>query len=473
MRILNRLMMVAVLNAIFALSVSAQCENWNGSPKMNDAENAHSIYRQALKAKDYDLAFENWQKAFEIAPAADGKRDYHYVDGAALYLEKFKNETDAAKKKEYADKATGLIDQAISCYEAGALDLASCKGVENCYEKKIGFLAGRKSYDMFYTFNSPYSKTLEAIELSLDKSGDDVEYIVFDPAVTMLVYQFQKGKMDGAAVRAFHQKLYDAVEVGIANGGDYAEYFSNAKKTMDYKFAEIENDIFDCEYFKNKLEPEYRNDPENPDVIKRVLATLHKQGCEDSDPFLMELDKKWQKYASAENARIQAEFEANNPGVAAKKLYDSGDYNGAIAKYDAAIAAESDANKKADYLFRKASIQFRKLNSYSAARNTAREAAKVRSGWGRPYMLIGDMYAKSARSCGDAWNQRLAIIAAIDKYAYAKSVDPSVASEASDRMSKYYKSLPEKQQGFMRGVKAGQSAKVGCWIGETVKVKFK
>ena len=82
------------------------------------------------------------------------------------------------------------------------------------------------------------------------------------------------------------------------------------------------------------------------------------------------------------------------------------------------------------------------------------------------------MYATTARSCGDSWNQRLAILAAYDKYAKAKSIDPDAGEEASSKMGKYRSSFPMKDDGFMRGVKAGDAQKVGCWIGETVKVRY-
>ena len=82
-RIMTRLTK-CLLSALFTLlTVSmgmSQCASWNDSPKKEDAENAHSIYRQAIKTKDYKLAFEDWQIAFNITPAADGKRDYHFTD---------------------------------------------------------------------------------------------------------------------------------------------------------------------------------------------------------------------------------------------------------------------------------------------------------------------------------------------------------------------------------------------------------
>ena len=124
-------------------------------------------------------------------------------------------------------------------------------------------------------------------------------------------------------------------------------------------------------------------------------------------------------------------------------------------------------------MFSKASIQGRKLKKYSAARATALEAAKLRPGYGRPYMLIGDLYATTARNCGDSWNQRLAILAAVDKYRKARSVDPELTDEANKKIGKYNSSLPDQSEGFMKKVKAGDKQKVGCWIGETVTVRYK
>lgn len=73
---------------------------------------------------------------------------------------------------------------------------------------------------------------------------------------------------------------------------------------------------------------------------------------------------------------------------------------------------------------------------------------------------------------GDSWNQRLAILAAMDKYNAAKSMDPEVAEEASKKVSKYYGSMPLQEDGFMQGFKKGDKVKVGCWIGETVSLRF-
>jgi len=451
---------------------NAQCANWMDSPQKEDAENAHSIYRQAIKTGDFELAFENWEKAFSIAPAADGKRDYHFTDGAKIYLNKFKSETDAAKKEEYKNKSLSLTSEAIACYNSGGITSSKCSD-DACIQERIGYLAGRKAFDMFYTFNTPYSKTTEALKMAIEKSGNKAEYIVFDPYVSIVVYQIEKEKMDKEEARRIYDELNAIADYNIENNAKLGAAYQQAKDAMNAKFAVIAHLIFDCEFFVNQLRPEYDASPEDVDIWRKIVSKLKSQNCDPSNEFLMEVEGKYKTWANTQNAAKKAEFEANNPSILAKKCYDKGDFPCAIEKYREAIAVETENEKKAGYYFSLASIQFRKLKNYGAARSSAREAAKLRSNWGRPFMLIGDMYGSAARNCGTSWDQRLAILAAMDKYRYAKSVDPSVSDDANSRLNKYAASMPSIEDGFQRGIKEGQTVTVGCWIAEKVKVKYR
>ncbi|MFZ1749073.1 MAG: hypothetical protein WAU01_02730 [Saprospiraceae bacterium] len=459
---------VAVLGIYMSF---AQCNNWVGQAIQTDAENAHSIYRQALKGQDYKTAFENWKTAYKLAPAADGKRDYHYTDGVVLYKHLLAAGVDDNTKAEYHANIIRLYDEAIECFKSKSITTKN--NTEEEYNARIGYLYGRKAYDMFYVLNSPYEDNLKAINESIKYSGDQAEYIIFDPYARITVYEFKEGRLPKEEVVKIYKRINQIAEYNIANNENLSEGYQQAQASMEGLFATIEKEIFDCDYFKEKLIPEYEENQEDAAMLKRVIATLKAQGCADTDPAIMKLDKAWQKYASTENARLQAEFEANNPAAGARVAYEAGRYQEAISKYREAMQDETDNEKKATYMFGIASIEFRKLSLYSQARSSAYAAAKLNPGWGRPYMLIGDMYGRTARSCGDSWNQRLAILAAMDKYNHAKSIDGSVAGEVNDRLSNYYGSLPEKSEGFMRGVSEGQSVTVGCWIGETVRLRFK
>ena len=471
---------ISILTLAFFLALSftanAQCakftDSTEGGRSFSTLFHLSYLCEKSKKPQDLDqiseedrkIAFEYWEKAYKVAPAADGQRPTIWRDGRTFYKHRMLNETDEAKRKEYYDTVLRLYDEEAACFTSKGNDAIQL---------------GRKAFDMFYglgpkgkELRSSYDVTQKVLANAIEKGGNNTEYIVFVPYANVVVYQFTNEKMDKATARGIYKELNDIADHNIANNEQMKTYYEQAKASMNGTFATIENNIFDCDYFKAKLEPDFDGNQENPEWLKSSITILKRQGCEEGDVFLAKLEGNWAKYAAEENARRQAEFEANNPAVMAKKLYDQGDYSGAIAKYNDALADETDDAKKADYYFRIASIQGRKLSKYNDARSNALKAAKLRSGWGRPYMLIGDLYAKSSRNCGsDGYTRGLAVLAAIDKYSYAKSIDPEVAGEANKRIGSYRKSIPEKGDVFMRG-KDGKTDKVPCWIGETVKVRY-
>lgn len=463
---------VAVFILFLGISAEAQvnCTTFDESPRGEEALDAYSIYTQAVKTEEWKLAYEQWKISYGIAPAADGKRDHNFTKGIEIITNLYEKEEDAARKKEYLAEIDRLYNECYECYRQKKIEVLGCQG-EGCEEQKIGHLMGEYASHMYYKLRTPYSKNLKLINESLAITGENTLYTMFVPAANITVYQFDKEKISAEEARAMYTTLEKIYEANTED--EYAEYYQQGWDYAKNAFKPIAGRIFDCEFFKKEFKPQYEADPENPELLKTIIAKLKAQDCDPNDPFLMEVDSKWKKYAEEENARLRAEFEAKNPSVAAKRLYDEGNYEEAIEKYDLAISEEEDDEKKASYLFSKASIQFRKLKQYSTARSTAYQAAKLKPDWGRPYMLIGDMYATSARNCGDDWNQRMAILAAIDKYAYARNIDTEVADEANKKIGRYQASKPELSEGHMRGVKEGETQTVSCWIGEKVKVSFK
>lgn len=463
MKVFKQIFKTAIATAFvlgWAVSVNAQCETWKDSPKKDYAEEQHVLYRQFVKADppEFDKAFDHWKNVFEIAPAADGTRSFHYSDGIDIYRHKFNNETDEAKKKEYAEEIYKLYDQILECYP----------------KEQDAYLAARV-YDMFYVLRTPYSKLEEASKKAVEISGNNMPYSVFTPYASLIVYNYKKEKTDAETARKVYEQLNAIADYNIENNADLGEYYQQAKDAMNGVFKEIENEIFDCAFFKAKYEPEYRESPDDFDLIKKIYNFLGQQGCEDSDPLMAELKVKYDKLVTEVNAEKLDEFYAANPGKHGVALNKEGKYSEAIAKFKEALAdGATPEDEKANYYFYIASIEFRQMKKYSSARENARKAASLRSGWGQPYMLIGDMYASTSSGCGKgAWDQRMAILAAIDKYAYAKSIDSEVAADANKKLGKYASYMPDKEEGFMRKVSAGDKVKVKCWIGETVSVRFK
>jgi hypothetical protein len=467
MKVLRNLILMAAAFVMMVSSANAQCESWEGKDFQPKAMEAHVLYRGIVKGRtaadlakiddqNFNLAYNNWEKAFDMAPMADGKRSYHYSDGVELLKAKAMRTDDAAKKKELEQRVVDVYDQ-----------------YAECFPDKKPIVLGRKAYDMFYLSNYGYrNETFDAYKAALMEGGLDVEYIILDPLGQLVKYLFENDKIGQEDAREVLLKAMELADHNIANNDTYGQYYESGKAIMENHIKPVELDIFDCAYFKDKLLPEYRANPDSLDVLRRVYNQLVNQGCDPEDPDLANVKADYEALASEINAQREADFLANNPGVAARRLYDEGDFEGAIAKYEEAIEKETDDAKKAEYYFGIASIQFRKMDQYSSARSNARKAADLKDDWGRPYMLIGDMYASTSSSCGnDGYSRGLAVLAAIDKYAYARSIDEEVAAEASEKIGLYNGSIPTKEDVFMRG-KQGATERVGCWIGETVKVRY-
>jgi hypothetical protein len=233
-----------------AVTVSAQCETWNESPKKDYAEEQHVLYRQFLKSDppEFDKAFPYWKNVYDIAPAADGGRSFHYSDGIDMYRHKFNAETDEAKKKEYAAEIYKLYDQILECYP----------------KEKDTYLAARV-YDMFYVLRTPYGQLEEECQAAVKGSGNNMLYSVFTPYASLAVFNFQKERMDAKTARDIYVALNNIADYNIINHEDeaYRALYEQAKEAMNGTFAAIENDIFDCAFFKAKYEPEYRDAPES------------------------------------------------------------------------------------------------------------------------------------------------------------------------------------------------------------------
>ncbi len=461
-----KVLQFAVIVAFFALitiDLNAQCETWVGSPNEDAASSAHTVYRDFYKAQDYVKAFPEWKKAFDLAPAADGKRDFHYSDGVDIYMDMYKNEADATKKAEYKKTILEMYDAWAGCMDSGSIQLPNIN-----IDEYIGYIRGREAFNMFYTLNVPYSKNIATLDEAIEKAGNTAEYIIFEPYANIVVYEFTNENMTKEKARDIYTKLNAIADHNIENNEQLSEAYSASKERMNAKFREIENSIFDCEYFKARWVPEYKKKMSDGEEVAKIIKELLKRGCDQSDPMIMEMQTRYSAYADSTNTARQDEFNRNNPGALASKLYKDGDYTGAIKKWEEAMGTHPE--NAAEYNYWIANTKLWKLKTTSGVLAHARKATSGKFA-GKAYILMGDTYARMSRGCGDSWQQRLAILAALDKYSYAKSVDGSVAEDANRKIANYNASRPERQEGFMRKVKEGQKVKSKC-TGETVKVRF-
>ncbi len=458
--------------ALVSSSSLAQCKDWNDSPDKDELENTHMFYRDFVKAKKFADAYPLWEKVYTAAPAADGKRALHYSDGREIIKNVYAAETDAAKQESMLKTFLTLYDQEYECYPKDK------KGKD-----KKGYLLENKVYELYYTFNYDRDVIMETLAEAVELNGDNLGYSVIYPYADITVNNFNAKKISADDARAISNKINAICDKKMKEDPRFGPYYKQQKDAVAPLFETIASQIFGCDYHIKKIKPEYDANPNDKANYNRVYELLKGYGCTSSEPLMNEIYAKMEKdraaaqaASAADIARQKKEWEANNPAIQAQKAYSSGDYNTAASKYEEAIGMESDPTKKGEYHYYLAVTYGRKLKEYSKAKKHALKAASLNSGSGKPYLLLGDLYAKSARSCGkNAFEQRMIILAAIDKWSKAKSVDsdPEVQASAKKNIGAYSGQYPEKEDVFMNGKKPGDYYSVGCWIGESVKIRTK
>ena len=88
-------------------------------------------------------------------------------------------------------------------------------------------------------------------------------------------------------------------------------------------------------------------------------------------------------------------------------------------------------------------------------------------------ILIGLLYAESAKQFSGEIESRAVYWAAVDKFVKAKNMDPSVAGRANSYISSYSQYFPSMETIFFNDYNEGQSFNVGGWIGETTTIRAK
>ena len=110
-------------------------------------------------------------------------------------------------------------------------------------------------------------------------------------------------------------------------------------------------------------------------------------------------------------------------------------------------------------------------NQLSRAKKYAQQSISLNSNYGKPYLLIAQMYASSPRWSDENALNMCTYFACIDKCQRAKSVDPSVTEEANKLIGTYSRYTPKDEDLFFLGLKKGDSVTIGGWIGETTTIR--
>ncbi len=440
-------------------AAKAGCETFDNTPDPQEATKLHVLYRDYIKVKDYDNALPLWEKSYRMSPAANGKTSVVYKDGVKIYKHFFKNAKDAAKKEEYKNKILELYD-----------------GRLNCFPDDENAVLSQKIRDLYYDFDDK-SNILSLGKRALEVGGMDASPAIFYAYADVAATDFIDEKLSKEEALDIYNKLNKVAVHNMNNdedpekAGRYAKAWDDARG----RYELIGAYVFDCQRYVDQYKGEFDANP-TKETARALVPKLSVKGCDQSNAFFAQV------WNTAYPKIVRTTTTTSRPTTTTTTGSSTADMSDRekVAYYEEKINDPSIADsKKFSYAINAANIAYSKLGQKSKARSLARKAAKYNPSSGKPYFVIGNIYAGSGKDCsngvGTGFDAQQVVWVAIDQWRRAISTEPGseTAQKAQDRINKYTQYMPSQEDAFMKGLKEGQTHTVGCWINESTKVRFK
>ncbi len=417
------------------------------------AETAFVLYKDEMKYNRLPEALQHWRIAYQLAPGSNGKVKYHFDDGVSIFKSMFDQTTDTKLKKLYVDTVMMIYDKRKECFGDEA------------------YVNGLKGFDYFYYYPDYTSEAhiYDLLKSNFDVKGVDADYFVINPFTRLLYNGVINGSVSLEEGRKYALLIDKAIKKGVATcKGQACDTWAVIQDYAPDRLEALEgiDNFYECEYYASKYYELFKAYPDSCEIINMAYARMLRGDCPVSDTRLVEVKKAKDTKCYVAPPQISCAAQGNS-------YYSDGKYTKAIQSYDECIAQSNDSETKAKYLLLIAKIYYRDLRNFPKSRQYALDAAKQKPNWGAPYILIGNLYASSGPLCGTGrgWESQVVTWPAIDMWNKAKSIDGSVTSEANTLINRYTQFMPKKEDIFFRGIKAGESYFVPCWIQENTVVR--
>ncbi|HMQ06847.1 MAG TPA: tetratricopeptide repeat protein [Saprospiraceae bacterium] len=415
-------------------------------------ETAFVLYRDQIRLGDFEKAYPLWKQAYYGAPGSNGRVTYHYDDGISIYKYFFDQTDDSLQKKLYIDTIQKIYNKRSECFGGDE------------------YLAGRLGFDYYYFF-SDFVDEDEVFSLFLknvDAKKEKMDYFVINPFTKLLYDRIVAGQISIEKGQYYTGLIFNAVKLGLEECEKDCEGWEIINEYAPVRLEALEaiDGFYDCEYYSGKYYTLFEENPEDCEIIDLAYGRLLRGGCLMDDIRVVTLKE-------AKETTCYTPPPPPGPLKLAFDAYNGGRYREAIRYFNEFVENTDDDERKARYLLLIAKIYYRDIKDFPTSRTYALRAASLKSNWGEPYMLIGKLYASSGPLCGTGrgWNSQVVTWPAIDKFEYARSIDPSVAGEANALIRQYSQYMPGSEDVFQRLLRVGDTFRVECWIQENTVIR--
>ncbi|MCB9261123.1 MAG: hypothetical protein H6607_01945 [Flavobacteriales bacterium] len=433
---------LVALALIAWMGASAQhpCESKYGSDSAETVKNV-GLFNMHWQNKNYVEAFPYWYYQFKNAPCYNKRVTLvgsYLVEQYLLHLQK-------NDPQEFNRRKNGLIDTMLLNYD-----------VRVYYWGEAGKVAGYKAIDMI-NWKADTTAALVLFDSCFRNLGNETDAKVVYNYFYYALNEYAKKNYEADRLFKLYFDLLDVVNYNIDADTAKAETWRKVDTAINFAIRPF----MTCE----KIEELYKAKTDDPnvsmDLLKRVNHMLQVAGCDGNDYSLDLAEKMYNLDPSGEAAINLARYH-NVKGNDQKSL----------EWYNKGLGSVNDASEKAKIYSEMSSI-YTRMGNLAKAKEYAEKVLSINPNDGKAHLIIASYFAQSSGSCtSDGLGGRTAFLAAYDRAAKAKSLDPSVESAAQELMNKCYANFPSSEDVFKASMHEGDSISVPC-LGVTTTIRFR
>lgn len=430
----------ATVLAIFSLTMAAQTGVESGTPYGRGEDSIRCLdntllYTASYENRDFPTALGFWRQVADECPASS---EDLYIKGEAMYTELY----EVTGRKEYIDTVLLTLSQRTLWF--------GNKPANDLNKALLLFKYGEN--DILYT-ELCYS-LIKEVAYSFPDYMDNYWYVrLMEAAVNAYSWNIIDTTEVWAAYTTAMRPVEKALESTTANS-----LYTEAEKKINSLFRT--SGAMTCSSIEAIYSPKVNKNIRNTVLIDEVFTLLDETGCTGSGFYYRIAAKMFADQKTSENAVRLAELN-----------HLRNDTDKALWYFTEAYKIDTTKTVRSDVLTRIATLELA-AGKKQEARNHGETAYELNNKNGKAVFIIAEAYAGS--KIGDAFENHSVYWVAVDYLRSAKAIDPSLTEAADEKIKEYSTLFPTREEGYYRGMTdEGVVYRVGGWIGEVTKVRFR
>ncbi len=405
----------------------------------------YSLYSEYYKQKNYEDALPYWRLVFNDCPKASKNIYQHGANMYKFYIIHASKINNMELKHALIDTLMQVYDQRIKWYPKDKGRVLGYKAADILRFKKNDLVCMKKAY----VFSGE----------SMDIRKNSTPKSVINTYMYTTLFLFDNNDLTDSEVVENYARTQAILDAQLAKSPDDEE-LENLKASISSNFAN--SGAASCEALIKLFAPQFKESPGDVDVLKRISYWLYNTGCRESNLYL-----------NATIALNNLEPSATLAYHIAQLYVKQKNYQAAVKFYKQAIDQETESAARSKYLVEIGYIIQSEYGDLPQAKSYALKAIKADPGSGKPYLLLGNIYAGAKNYGPDDLSHKAVFWVSVDQYIKAKQKDPALISLANDRIKAYSQYFPDTEMVFFFGFNVGDRYTLNGWINESTIVRTK